>query len=158
MRTWIFFEGSVHSFAKCVFGKNGYREFLYMRAWISDDEHLFFNESWNDSLYQDLVCFCSPAVAKMSGCSHITIIWWRSNLSRRLLNNSFAYCLSYLSFRHFHFAQRKRYRVINCNCNKRALYCKATIGFREVHNQFPISNIVTVFPCISLIYPMDDFI
>ena len=50
------------------------------------------------------------------------------------------------------------YRVINCNCNKRALYCRATIGFKEVRNQFPISNIVTVLPCISLINPMDDLI
>ena len=30
--------------------------------------------------------------------------------------------------------------------------------FREVHTQFPISNIVTVLPCLSLINPMDDFI
>ena len=50
------------------------------------------------------------------------------------------------------------YRVINCNCNKRTFYCRATIGFREVHNQFPISNIVTVLPCIGLVNPMDDLI
>ena len=50
------------------------------------------------------------------------------------------------------------YRVINCNCNKRALYCRATIGFREVHNQFPITDIVTVLPCIGLVNPMDDLI
>ena len=48
------------------------------------------------------------------------------------------------------------YRVIICNCNKRTLYCRATIGFGEVRNQFPISNIVTVLPCISFINPMDD--
>ena len=52
--------------------------------------------------------------------------------------------------------QNKYYRVIDCNCNKRALYCRAAIGFREVHNQLPISNIVTVLPCIGLVNPMDD--
>ena len=50
------------------------------------------------------------------------------------------------------------YRVINCNCNKRTFYCRATIKFSEVHNQFPISNIVTVLPCIGLVNPMDDLI
>ena len=50
------------------------------------------------------------------------------------------------------------YRVINCNCNTLSLYCRATIGFREVHNQFPVSNIVTVLPCISVVYPIDYLI
>ena len=49
-----------------------------------------------------------------------------------------------------------RYRVINYNCKKRTLYCRATIGLREVRNQFPISIIVTVLPCIILVNPMDD--
>ena len=50
------------------------------------------------------------------------------------------------------------YCVINCNCNRRTLYCRATIGFRVVHNQFPISNIVMVLPCTCLIIPMDDLV
>ena len=50
------------------------------------------------------------------------------------------------------------YRVINCNCIKRTLYCRATIGFREVHNQFPVSNIAMVLPCISLVNPIHDLI
>ena len=48
--------------------------------------------------------------------------------------------------------------VIIYNCNKRTLYYRASIGFRKVHNQFPISNIVTVLPCIGLVNPMDDLI
>ena len=51
-----------------------------------------------------------------------------------------------------------QYPVINCSCNKLSLYCRATFGFREVHNQFPISNIVTVLHCIGLVNPMDDLI
>ena len=53
----------------------------------------------------------------------------------------------------FHHSKNSTYRNINCNCkcNKRTLYCKATIGFRKVHTAQPISNIVTDLPCISFV-------
>ena len=50
------------------------------------------------------------------------------------------------------------YGVINCNYSKWALYCRVIIGFREVHNQFPVSNIVTVLPWICLFNLKDDLI
>ena len=50
------------------------------------------------------------------------------------------------------------YPAIKCKCNAQTLCCRATVGFREVYTQFPVSNIVTVLASVCFITPTDDLL